>query len=290
MRFGIYNSYWEHDWGGDCRPYIKRVKKLGFDAFEVSMGRFEHTTTSYWKELGRIAQEEGVHLTAGYGPYAGTSLASADPEEVRKGLENFLRIFDLMALANIRFVGGGLYSYWPVDFSKPFDKQEDWQRSVEGTKKVAAAAKDREIVLGMEALNRFEGYLINSAEEAVKFVSEVDEDNVTIMLDTFHMNIEEDTMTGAILTAGKLLGHLHVGEANRKLPGQGRMPWAEIGSALKSVNFDGCVVMEPFVLEGGQIAQDIKVWRDLSLGASPEELDQQAAESVCFLRRVFGTL
>ena len=288
MKFGIYNSYWEHNWGGDCRPYILRVKKLGFDAFEVSMGGFENTAPSYWKELGKIAHDEGIYLTAGYGPYAGTSVSSADPGEAKQGQENFLRIFDLMALADIHFIGGGLYSYWPVDFSKPFDKSADRHRAVEGTGRFAQAAKERGIVLGMEVLNRFEGYLINTAEEAVKFVTEVGMDNVKIMLDTFHMNIEEDTMIGAILTAGSLLGHLHVGEANRKLPGQGRMPWAEIGSALRAIGYDGCIVMEPFVLEGGQIARDIKVWRDLSSGASMEELDQQAAESVCFLRNIFG--
>lgn len=288
MKFGIYNSYWEHNWGGDCRPYIHRVKRLGFDAFEVSMGGFENTKPSYWKELGKIAHDEGIYLTAGYGPYAGTAVSSADTGEANQGQENFLRIFDLMALADIHFVGGGLYSYWPVDFSKPFDKSADRHRAIEGTRRFAQAAKEREIVLGMEVLNRFEGYLINTSEEAVKFVTEVDMENVKIMLDTFHMNIEEDTMTGAILTAGSMLGHLHVGEANRKLPGQGRMPWAEIGAALRAIGYDGCIVMEPFVLEGGQIANDIKVWRDLSCGASMEELDKQAAESVCFLRSILG--
>lgn len=288
MKFGIYNSYWEHNWGGDCRPYVLRVKRLGFDAFEVSMGGFENTAPSYWKELGKIAHDEGIYLTAGYGPYAGTSVSSADPGEANQGQENFLRIFDLMALADIHFIGGGLYSYWPVDFSKPFDKSADRHRAIEGTGRFAQAAKERGIVLGMEVLNRFEGYLINTAEEAVEFVTEVGMENVKIMLDTFHMNIEEDTMIGAILTAGSLLGHLHVGEANRKLPGQGRMPWAEIGSALRAIGYDGSIVMEPFVLEGGQIARDIKVWRDLSSGASMAELDQQAAESVCYLRKIFG--
>ena len=67
----------------------------------------------------------------------------------------------------------------------------------------------------MEALNRFKGYLLNTAEEAVDFVTRVDRPNVKVMLDTFHMNIEEDSMEDAIRLIGDLLGHLHLGEANQ---------------------------------------------------------------------------
>lgn len=84
------------------------------------------------------------------------------------------------------------------------------------------------------------------------------------MLDTFHMNIEEDDFTEAIKEAGALLGGFHVGEANRKPPyREGRMPWLEIMSSLKQINYDGYIVMEPFVMQGGKIGQDISVWRDI---------------------------
>ena len=91
----------------------------------------------------------------------------------------------------------------------------------------------------MEVLNRFEGYLLNTAEEGVRYVREVNEDNVKLMLDTFHMNIEESSMTEAIRQAGPLLGHFHTGEPNRMPPGAGRMPWFEIGLALQSIGYEG---------------------------------------------------
>ena len=95
-------------------------------------------------------------------------------------------------------------------------------------------------------------------------------------------------MGGAIRAVGKdLLGHLHVGECNRRVPGKGRMDWDDIAEALNDIGYDGYVVMEPFVLDGGQVGADVKVFRDLSCGASIEELDKDAAESVAFLREKF---
>ena len=110
-----------------------------------------------------------------------------------------------------------------------------------------------------------------------------------VMLDTFHMNIEEDSLLEAVRTAGSLLGHFHVGEANRRCPGPGgRFSWAEIGSVLREAAYSGFVVLEPFVVMGGQVGRDVSLWRDLSGGAGPEQLDQAAADSVAYLRRVMG--
>lgn len=288
MRFGIYNSYWEKDWGGELTPYVKRVKQLGFDLLEVSFANSPSTPDEKILELGRTAKGEGVYLTAGYGPPKKFSITSDDLSEVEAGIEYFRQIFQKMDLADIRFIGGGLYSYWPVDYSVPIDKPRDWERSVIQMRRVAKLARDFGITLGMEVLNRFEGYLINTASECRQFVKDVGAENIGVMLDTFHMNIEEDSLVSAVHTAGDMLCHLHVGEANRRLPGPGGLPWDEIGKALREENFDGCVVMEPFVRMGGQIGSDIKVWRDLSGGADDERLDQMAAESVRYLRSAFS--
>ena len=139
----------------------------------------------------------------------------------------------------------------------------------------------------LEALNRFEGYLINTAQECIDYVRAVDRPNVKVMLDTFHMNIEEDSLTDAIRRSGKLLGHFHVGEANRRCPGpNGRFDWHAIGQALHDIGYTGDVVMEPFVRMGGQVSQDVALWRDLSGGADEEKLDQDAAASLRWLRGV----
>jgi D-psicose/D-tagatose/L-ribulose 3-epimerase len=140
----------------------------------------------------------------------------------------------------------------------------------------------------MEALNRFEGYLLNTAEEAVAYVKAVGRDNVKVMLDTFHMNIEEESFSAAIHAAGSYLGHFHIGEPNRRPPHEGgRMDWAGIAGALREIGYQGTVVMEPFVLMGGQVGSDIKVWRDLSGNGGEKELDEEARKSAAFIRRTF---
>jgi D-psicose/D-tagatose/L-ribulose 3-epimerase len=102
------------------------------------------------------------------------------------------------------------------------------------------------------------------------------------------MNIEEDSIPEAIRMAGKKLGHLHIGEANRRPPhDHGRIPWREIGSALREIGYDGAVVMEPFVRMEGQIGRDIRIWRDMSEGCDDSQLDREVAASLAYLKTVF---
>lgn len=110
---------------------------------------------------------------------------------------------------------------------------------------------------------------------------------MNILLDTFHMNIEEDNIPGAIRRAKNRLAQLHVGEGNRKLPGEGSLPWSEIGKALRDINFNKGIVMEPFLLMGGEVGKDIKVWRDLSNGATAQEMNDRIAKSLQFLKKNF---
>lgn len=130
--------------------------------------------------------------------------------------------------------------------------------------------------------------MLNTAAEAKAYVDEVDRDNVYIMLDSFHMNIEEDGFREAILTAGSKLGHFHIGEANRKCPGSGRLPWQEMADALNEIGYEGSVVMEPFVRPGGGVGSDIKIWREIIPGITDEQLDEDIRKSCAFCNRIFN--
>ena len=289
MKYGIYYAYWEKEWGGQFVPYVEKCKRLGFDVLEVACGAFHLEDDRFFRELRAAADANGMILTGGYGPRPEHNLASRDEAAVEKAFDFYADIFRKMEIAGIDRIGGALYSYWPVDFSAPMDKPGDTARSIARMQRLADMAADHGIMLCMESLNRSEGYMINEAYEAIDYVKAVDRPNVKVMLDTFHMNIEEDSLTDAIRQAGPLLGHFHVGEANRRCPRPGgRFDWAEIGQALKQINYGGYVVMEPFVTMGGQVGKDISIWRDLSHGATEERLDQDAAASVAYLRKVMG--
>ncbi|EPR10350.1 sugar phosphate isomerase/epimerase family protein [Ruminiclostridium papyrosolvens] len=287
MKYGIYYAYWERQWGGEYLPYVERVAGLGFDILEISCASLLEMSERQIDDLRHAKDNHGITLTGGYGPKASENIASDNPAVVDNALRFWNKTFKILERLDISMVGGGLYSYWPVDYSNTIDKEADLVRSIHGVKKMAAMAADYGITLGMEVLNRFEGYLLNTAAEGVEFIKAVDSPNVKLMLDTFHMNIEEDSLGDAIRTAGKYLGHFHTGECNRRVPGKGRIPWQEIGCALRDIGYNDAVVMEPFVLMGGQVGSDIKVWRDLSEGASSEQLDMNAKEALEFTKHVF---
>jgi D-psicose/D-tagatose/L-ribulose 3-epimerase len=288
MRYGIYYAYWERQWGGDYLKYIKKVAGLGFDILEISCASIAEMKAAEIQELRAAAGDAGITLTGGYGPAPGENIASADPAVVRNCFDFWKRTFEVLNRLGITLVGGGLYSYWPVDFTKPFNKEEDLKRSIEGMQKLAPIAASYGITLGMESLNRFEGYLINTAEEALAYVKAVGRDNVKVMLDTFHMNIEEDSLTQAIRGAGSYLGHFHIGECNRRPPRkESRIDWPGIAQALHDIGYTGAVVMEPFVLMGGKVGSEIKIWRDMLDGADEKKLDEDAQKSAAFIRETF---
>ena len=290
MKYGIYAPYWTHEWTSDYEYYIPKVKKLGFDVLEISCASLmeKYTTDAKLMDLRQCAQDNGITLTSGYGPTKEQNICSDDPQIVSKAMNFFETLLPKLARMNIKILGGGLYTYWPLDPAMPMDKERNLERASDNMRLLAQLAEDCDVTLGMEVLNRYEGYMINTCDECKAFIDRVGSDHVKIMLDTFHMGIEEDNIGAAIRRAGKDLCHLHLGEQNRRVPGKGTMPWAEIGQALRDIQYDGVAVMEPFVLSGGTIGDQIKVWRDLVPNATEAILDADAKGAVEFVRHVFG--
>lgn len=282
MKYGIYYSYWEESWGADFVNYIEKVSKLGFDVLEINASALFDYSDNKINEVKKIVNDNNIILTAGYGPIAEHNIGNVNTRN--KALDWYKKVFSVMQKLDIHVICGAIYSYWPVDYSKKINKEEDLKMSIEGMKLLANIAKEYDVNICCEVLNRFENYLLNTAKEAVAFVKEVGCDNVKVMLDTFHMNIEEESFSKAIRTAGKYLGHFHLGEANRRVPGEGRMPWNEILDALIEINYNGYAVMEPFVKRGGEVETDIKIWRDLVEDTSENQLDIAAKNSVNFLK------
>ena len=287
MKFGTYFAYWEQEWDADYVAYCKKVAGLGFDILEVAAGGLVEKSDKELLDIKNAAVDNGIELTACIGLPPHFNTASED-ESIRKaGVEYLKRIMDAMYKVDSKILGGIIYAYWPCDYSKPVHKQQAWDAAVRSMREVADAGKDLGVTIVMETVNRFEQYIINCASEAVDFIKEVGKDNAKVMLDSFHMNIEEDFLGDAIRNTGDYLGHFHIGEANRKVPGKGHMPWAEMGQALRDINYKGAVVMEPFVKMGGTVGSDIKVWRDLSNNATEQQMDADIKEALQFVKKEF---
>ncbi|MCI8333059.1 MAG: sugar phosphate isomerase/epimerase [Lachnospiraceae bacterium] len=291
MKFGMGYAYWGNTWQCDLAGYRKAAEKLagfGFDMLEISADHLYHMDEVQLREMDAIGKRYGLGISTNSGPARQYDLSSPDPEVRKNGLRYLTEIVKKMSVIHSPVLAGAIYSFWPSDFSET-DKEAAWERSIPLLRELGTMAEALGISCALEVLNRNETYILTDCEEAVRYCNEIGKKSVCILLDTYHMNIEEDDVCGALRRAGKMLGHLHVGEANRKLPGMNEtLDWAGIGRALGDIGYDKGVVMEPFLKSGGEVGRDIRVWRDLSQGADEKTMDENLKESLRFLKGKFG--
>ncbi len=282
---GIYYAYWEKEWSADFIPYIKKVKNLGFDVLEINAGAIADMSSKQRSELAKAAEDNGITLTYCIGLPGQYDVSSPDETVRKNGTEFVGKILDGMYEMGGKTIGGIIYASWPMTFVPDIDtKMRLRENSIVSLKELLKKAEQYGINYCLEIVNRFEQCILNCAEEGVNYVKELESPNAKLLLDTFHMNIEEDSIGDAIRTAKGYVGHFHIGECNRKTPGTGRMPWREIFTALSDIDYSGAIVMEPFIRTGGQVGKDIKVFRDLSGAASDEKMDGLAAAAAKFVK------
>lgn len=121
---------------------------------------------------------------------------------------------------------------------------QEWQWAVMNIVECGKYAAKKNIVLVIEAWNRYETYFINRLDQALKLCKDVNLENVGVMGDTFHMNIEEFDMASAIINCGNQLKHIHLADSNRAAPGRGHINFKPIIDALKEINYDGYLSFE----------------------------------------------
>jgi D-psicose/D-tagatose/L-ribulose 3-epimerase len=287
MKFGTLYSYWGTEWQCDYVAVANKVADIGFDILEIGADHLYHMSNDEITNLKAAGDERGLIFTTNSGPSRENDLASVDSAVRQHGIDYFTKILHNMDKLGSKSLVGAIYSFWPCDFVE-IDKEAAWDRSIKSMKVLGKTAEELGIECSLEVLNRYETFILTDCAEAKEYCRRVGSKNVNILLDTFHMNIEEDNIPDAIRLAGDMLGHLHVGEGNRKLPGMGSsIDWDSVGKALKDINYNKGIVMEPFMLTGGAVARDIKVWRDLSNGADEATMTKNIAKSLSFLKSKF---
>jgi len=278
---GIHYGYWTQHWDSDPLQFVKRAQKCGFDILEVNAPKVTRMSDSERDTLKGAAADAGLGLTYSIGMTSDMDLTSEDAATRKKGVAFLKDVTRAMKQIGGTVMAGINYSSWPRKLFPGEDKKLLTDRSIEGVREAIKTAEDSDVIFCVEVVNRFEQFMMNTAAEGIAFAQEVGSPNCKVLLDTFHMNIEEESIGGSIEEAGTWLGHFHLGETNRRPPGRGRMPWSEIFGALKKINYQGALVMEPFLLPGGEVGRDICVYRDL-LGNG--DLDEEATLSVQFVR------
>jgi D-psicose/D-tagatose/L-ribulose 3-epimerase len=154
-------------------------------------------------------------------------------------------------------------------------------RAVDGLREVAGYALQAGVTLAIEPLNRYETDMINTVEQGLALCDAIGVDNVGLMLDTYHLNIEETSIGDAIRLAGERCLHVQASENQRGIPGAGHIPWREVKEALDDIGYAGSIVIESFVPTIEEISRAVSLWRPLA--SSPDELARQGRDFLAAL-------
>jgi D-psicose/D-tagatose/L-ribulose 3-epimerase len=278
MQFGASTFIWESPFGNDKMYLAKHVADLGFDVLEVCI---EDPTRVNSLAVRRAAEEARVNISVcgAFGP--DRDLSHEDPERRRVGVDYLRFCIDFAAEVEAPNVIGPMYSAVGKTRLLPEGEREQQRRwATESLREAGEYAGERGVGLAIEPLNRFETDLVNTVEQGLDLCERIDRDNVGLLLDTFHMNIEEKHIPDAIRAAGSRVRHFHACENDRGAPGSGHVEWEEVLSALGDIGFDGMVVIESFTPKIQEIARAVSTWRPVA--PSGDDLARNGLE---FLKR-----
>jgi len=260
-----------------ARELIPKVKAMGFDLFEIPL---EAPSLLDAVTVRQLLADHGlaVSVCGAFGPTR--DLSSDDAGTVINALDYIHRCLVFCRDVGARIFAGPMYSaVGKARLLPPDERKAEFDRSVAGMKEVAVMAVDHGVTLGIEPLNRFETDMVNTAAQAVAMCDAIGHPAAQIMLDGFHMNIEETNIAEAIKLAGPRLCHAQVSDSHRGAPGAGLMRWDQFKAGLEAISYDGAVVIESFTPGVKEIARAAAIWRPLA--ASQDALAQDGLK---FLR------
>jgi D-psicose/D-tagatose/L-ribulose 3-epimerase len=268
---------------GEFPAIARHVAELGFDLVEVPIERIDDLDYS---EAAAVIRDSGLVASVCAVMSPDRDLIHPDEAVRSNGLAYVRHCIDAAHTLGARNVVGPIYSavgrLWQPT---PDERARDVDLLARQLRGLAEYAGDHGVVLCLEPLNRFETSLINLAEQAIEIIDRVNHPACGILLDTFHMNIEERSFGQAIRAAGPRLRHLHACENDRGTPGMGHVAWQEVAEACRAIGYQGPVVIETFTDRVKTMARAVAIWRPLA--PSPEFL---AREGLRHLRALFADL
>jgi D-psicose/D-tagatose/L-ribulose 3-epimerase len=254
---------------------IEALKKTGYDAVEIPVFEGE---PAHYAGLGRFLDGLGLKRTAiTVIPSLNINPIGADPAQRAKGRDYIKWALDCAAALGSPILAGPLHSTLG-HFSGTGATETEHAWCVEFHKDVGEAARERNVKIVLEALNRFEAYILNTMADLAAHLDKVAHPNVVGMYDTFHANIEEKDPPGAIKTIARHLGHVHISENDRGTPGRGHIDFTRVFGALKEIGYEGHLTIEAFGRALPALAAATRVWRDLS--PTPEQVYQEGFETI----------
>ncbi len=278
MKFGVHAGLWMARWTDDIAPILKTVADLGFDGVEISLLGM---TSEKAAALAGLIRDHGLEVTCSDGLSKDADITSADPEVRAAGVRYLRWAIETTAALGSSGLAGVVYAPWGV--FDPANKVVRAQRSAAAFNDLNDDLERHNVTLGIEAINRFETDLVNTAAEATAMAVASGSDRVGVLLDTFHLNIEEKDVGAAIIASADKLVHFHVSDNDRGVPGSGHVPWPQVQRSLKEIGYDRWIVNEMFVMAGNPASADLNIWRPLE-----PDPTAAAAQSLAFMQSAFA--
>jgi len=247
-----------------------KLKEMGFSGIEILLNDLERMPID---KIRQKADKTNMQVMCAVALDEAHNPISPDPKVREKAVEFLKSRISAARDLNAHLATGVTYASWGT-FSGKQRTEDEWQRSIETLHQVTDYLEETGVTLGLEAINRYETYFINTAEDAKKMVEEVNNPKVKVHLDTYHMNIEEKSFYEPIKLVGEDLCHIHLCENDRGIPGSGHVDWKGIFKALDEIEYEKWAVVETFVPALEDIARQTAVWRKLA--PSVDELAEKA--------------
>lgn len=201
-------------------------------------------------------------ICGAFGP--GRDLTHDEPSYHQNSFDYIEACMDLCKSLGVGFFGGPMYSaVGKARLVSPEQKKIEWERAVSNLRKVCHLAESKGLEVALEPLNRFESDLINTAEDVMRLIKDIDHPAAKVLLDGFHMNIEEPDVEKAIRLVGDKLIHVQVSENYRGTPGTGQTRWDAYRRGLAAIGYKGVVSIESFTPEVKELAGAVCIWKPL---------------------------
>lgn len=274
MKFGMNLLLWTGELNDELLPVLESLKAMGYDGVEIPIFNLDLDYAAWGKRLDDL----GLERTAVTVRNAEDNPISPEASVRQAGIELSKQTLDCCAAVGATTLVGPYHSALGL-FSGSGPTADEWKWGVDSMRPVAEHAGSVNVMLGVECLNRFETYLLNTHADSARFAKEVDHPNCRMMYDTFHSNIEEKSIPDAIRSCADMLCHVHISENDRSTPGTGHVRWEENFDTLHEVGYDGWMMIEAFGLALPELAAATKIWRRMY-----QSEDQLARDGLAFMK------
>ena len=255
-------------------PTLGKIKAAGFDGVELPL--FDGTADHYTM-IRKELDKQGLACSTVTVMNPETNPISPDAAVRKAAVERLKWAVEMNHILGSVAMVGPYHSPLGV-FSGSGPTADEKGRAVEVLRQAAEFAKQANLTLAIEYLNRFECYFLTTARDAAELVRGVNHPNFRCMYDTFHAHIEEKSQAAGVAAVKDVFAHVHISENDRGVPGTGQVRWDEAFQAIKETGYDGWLVIEAFGRALPDLAAATRVWRDLF--PSPDDVYTQGIQFI----------